>query len=104
MTDPIQIPYTADETGALSLPPLQYVPAPPTASFEVAQNGLSFTFTDTSKRGGLPLAKVHFALSDGTANCDPGGAVQHTYPNESQRMVTQTVTDTAGNKGTAEKP
>lgn len=90
-----------------SSPPADQPPSDPpadtqpalAAGFSVAQTGMTFVITDTS----AGAVKVHYDLSDGSANCDPGETISHTYPNTSQRKITQTVTDAAGNTATTSK-
>jgi hypothetical protein len=67
---------------------------PITASFTVKMDGLTAIVTDTSVDApGTTIDAVSFTWTDGPASeCTPGGSVSHTYPNGSQRKVTQTVT------------
>jgi hypothetical protein len=78
---------------------------PITASFTVAMDGETATVTDTSTAvPGTVIDAVSFTWSDGPATeCEPGGSVSHTYPNGSQRKITQTVTGATTVVATSEK-
>jgi hypothetical protein len=66
------------------------------AGFTLAkQPGYVIEFADQST-GAVSVA-VNWGSGQGGTACEPGGSVVKTYPNGSSRLITQTVTDAAGN-------
>lgn len=83
-----------------------FVPPVPLAPSFTATVAAGYVVTVQDKSTGtLPTDEVLIAWSDGKpVECPLGGSVTHTYPNASQRMITQTVTRADGTQATSKHP
>lgn len=69
---------------------------PPTVTFTEVQEGLSYTFTDTSTPGTGAIVSRSWTFGDGTR--DTGPIIRHTYSGTGSYVVTLVVTDRNGQR------